>query len=167
MKFCVNLRIISRRWFLSQGKWDAKNQSVRKKELFVTKWKVPCGPRLCNIAIDQTGISSIFSSFSLFVSEFFLNFAKDSDSPQGLEGHISYWKRTLRTLSSTFEFSQNSVSEDAQPERPLRVYCMQYLHLCRCHRWRLLLQYHTAWAISSCLSLYEAMREPCCGIGET
>ncbi len=91
--------------------------------------------------------------------KFFLNFAKDSDSPSGLEGQISYWKRTLRTLSSTFEFSQNSSTRRCATGASTLGVLYAILHLCHCHRWCLLLQYHTTWAISSCLSLYEAMRE--------
>ena len=97
--------------------------------------------------------------FSFEFQKYSLSLQLTRRSPKGQWVKICWLKGRYERYLLHSNSRKILVQEDAQPERPLRVYCMQYLHLCRCHRWRLLLQYHTAWAISSCLSLYEAMRE--------
>ena len=73
-------------------------------------------------------------------------------------------KDVYETLSSVCESRKFKSTRRYATERPLRVYCTLYASTMR--RCVHVLQYRTAWAISSCLSLYEAMREPTHGISE-
>ena len=73
-------------------------------------------------------------------------------------GRILVEKGRLRTLSSIVRSRKSKVQEDTQPERPHWVYCTLSYSLDNVNISRR--------GLSSCLSLYKAMREPDDGISE-
>ena len=93
------------------------------------------------------------------VSKIISIFAADSGSSQGWAGQYFVVKGRLRTLSSVCE-SRKFQSTRRERNRNVHIGCIA---LCLSHIGSLNISRR---GLSSCLSLYEAMREPTHGIGE-
>ena len=120
-----------------------------------------------NLCSHTVCFFAFFHNFLCLFHIFFLALQQTQIVHQGKRVIYLIGKRTLRTLSSTCRSRKSKhVLEDAQPERPLWVYCMQSVpctfiarRVCRyniARRGLSRVAYPNTWA----------MREPARGIGE-
>ena len=92
--------------------------------------------------------------FILYFARFALPLYPTPVSPQGQGGHILLEKDVYGTLSSSYESRKFKCRKKRNGASALGVLYPA------CLSWYAVLQYLTAWAHSSCLSLHKAMREP-------
>ena len=109
--------------------------------------------RLCSHTASSF---TFFRDFLCLFQDFFLTLKQTQIVHQGKRVIYLIGKRTLRTLSSTCRSRKSKhIQEDAQPERPHWVYLYPVTSFAFTLQWNFCnIQYHTTWAISSCLSLY-------------
>ena len=128
------------------------------------------GVYLCCVCLCSHTVSlfKFFCDFLCSFRKFFLTLQQTQIVHQGKRVIYLIGKRTLRTLSSTCRSRKSKhIQEDAQPERPHWVYCIQFLPLhLHCNGISVIFNITRRGLSRVAYPCIWAMREPTRGISE-